>query len=127
MLEVQSPLGKEVLDKVQANRGTQRVAGGRGNLQNFAVGEYVLVPQVRRSGSKLKLQCVVEAQRPHVYGVQNIVSEEVRDVHVARIRFYTDDAIAITAELKGFNTLSRKESLRLQRLWMWRMRRTDLD
>ena len=32
--------------------------------------------------------------------VQNIVSGEVRDVHVARFRFYADAALAITAELK---------------------------
>ena len=40
------------------------------------------------------------AQRSHVYGVQNIVSRKVRDVHVARMRFYSDAALEITAELK---------------------------
>ena len=40
------------------------------------------------------------AQRPHVYGVQNIVSGEVREVHVARMRFYVGAALTITAELK---------------------------
>ena len=44
--------------------------------------------------------CVVVFERPHVYGVQNIVSGEVRDVHVARMRFYADAALAIIAELK---------------------------
>ena len=37
-----------------------------------------------------------------MYGVQNIVSGEVRDVHVARFRFYADAALAIAAELKEF-------------------------
>ena len=76
-------------------------------MPNFAVGEYVLVAQVRRSGSTPKflmtwtgLWRVVVAQRPHAYGVQNIVSGEVRDVHVARMRFYADAALEITAELK---------------------------
>ena len=84
VVEVQSQLHKEVLDKVQAIRGKQRAAGSRGNLPNFAVGDYVLVTRVRRSGSTPKLLmtwtglwCVVVAQRPHVYDVQNIVSGEV--------------------------------------------------
>ena len=59
------------------------------------------------------------AQRPHVYGVQNIVLGEVRDVNVARMRFFADDTLAIIADLKEVvNTLSRKESLRWQRLWI---------
>ena len=40
---------------------------------------------------------VVSAEQQHVYGLQNIVSGEVRDVHVARLRFYADAALAITA------------------------------
>ena len=43
---------------------------------------------------------VVSTEQQHVYGVQNIVSGEVRAVHVARLRFYADAALAITAELK---------------------------
>ena len=38
----------------QANRGKQRVAVSRGNLSNFAVGEYVVVARVLRSGSTTK-------------------------------------------------------------------------
>ena len=38
VVEVQSQLRKEVLNKVQANRGMQRVAASRGNSTNFAVG-----------------------------------------------------------------------------------------
>ena len=43
---------------------------------------------------------VLVAQRSHVYGVQNIVFGEIRDDHVARMRFYADAALEITAELK---------------------------
>ena len=78
---------------MHVNHGKQRTAANRGNLPNFAVGEYVLVARVRRSVSTAKLLmtwtgpwCVVVFERPHVYGVQNIVSGEVRDVHVARMR-----------------------------------------
>ena len=107
VVEVQSELHIEVLDKVQANHGKQRAAASRGNLSNVAVGEYVLLARVRRSGWTPKLLmtstepwCVVVAQRPHMYGVQSIVSREIRDVHVARMRFYADAALAITADLK---------------------------
>ena len=62
---------------------------------------------MRRSGSTPKLLMtwigpwrVVAGQRSHVFGVQHIVSGEVRDVHVARMRFYADAALEITAELK---------------------------
>ena len=107
VVEAQANLHKEVLEKVQANRGRQRAAATKGTLPNFAVGDYVLVARVRRSGSTPKLLMtwtgpwrVVVAEHPHVYGVQNIVSGEVRDVHVARLRFYADSALAITAEVK---------------------------
>ena len=94
VVEMQSQLHKEVLDKVNASCGMQRVAASRGNLPSFAVSEYVLAIRVRHSGSTAELLMtwnrpwhVVVAQRPHVYVVQNIVSGKVRDVHVARMVF----------------------------------------
>ena len=76
VVAAQSHLHKEVLVKVQANRGKQRVAASRGSLPIFLVGDYVLVARVRRSGSTLKLLMtwtgpwgmVVDPQS-HVYGV----------------------------------------------------------
>ena len=50
LVQVQSQLHKEVLDKVQAKRGKQRAAASRGHVPNFSFGEYVLVVRVRRSG-----------------------------------------------------------------------------
>ena len=110
VVTTQSQLHKEVLDKVQAIHGKQGVAASRGSLPSFFVGDYVLVARVRRSGSAPKLLMtwtgrwrVVVAQRPHVYGVQSFVSGEVRDIHIARMRFYADAALGVTAELKeGF-------------------------
>ena len=49
VVEVQSQLHKEVLDKVNASCGMQRVAASRGNLPSFAVSEYVLAIRVRLS------------------------------------------------------------------------------
>ena len=91
---------------MQANRGKQRVAASRESLPIFIV-DYVLVARVRRSGSPLKTLMtwtgpwrVLVAQLSHEYDMQNIVSGEVRDIRVARMRFYADAALEITAELK---------------------------
>ena len=84
VVAAKSQLHKEVLDKVQAHRGKQRVAASRGSLPIFFAGDYVLVARVRRSGSTPKLLMtwtgpwrVLIPQRSHVYGVQNIVPGEV--------------------------------------------------
>lgn len=41
---------------------------------------------------------VATADKVHVYGVQNIVLGEVRDVHVARLRFDADGSLEVTAD-----------------------------
>ena len=43
---------------------------------------------------------VVTAEKKRVYSVQNVISGEVRDVHVARLCFYSDSALEITSNLK---------------------------
>ena len=40
------------------------------------------------------------ADKVHVYGVQNIVTGEVKDVHVVRLRFYADKDLKMTVALK---------------------------
>ena len=45
---------------------------------------------------------VVGADHSHVYSVQNIVSGKVHTAHVARLRFYADADLNITAEIKHF-------------------------
>ena len=84
----------------------QCAAASRGSVPIDFVGDYVLVVRVRHYGSTPKLLMtwtgllrVVVGKRFHVYSVQNIVSAEVPDVHVARMRFYADTALEITAEL----------------------------
>ncbi|CAB1109586.1 unnamed protein product [Ectocarpus sp. CCAP 1310/34] len=85
----------------------QRAAASRGDLPAFTVGDYVMVARVRRSGITPKLSStwtgpwrVVSAAKKHVYGVQNIVNGQVRDVHVARLRFYADSELNVTSDLK---------------------------
>ena len=108
VLDAQVALHKEMLTKVQANRDRQRTAASKGALPNFDVDDDALVGPVRRSGSTPKLLMtwtgpwrVASAEQPHVYGVQNIVSGDVRDVHVARMRFYADRELSITADTEG--------------------------
>ena len=55
VVAARSQLHKDVLDKVQANRGKPRVAASRGSLPIFFVVDYVLVARVRRNGSTPKL------------------------------------------------------------------------
>ena len=43
---------------------------------------------------------MVGADHSHVYSVQNIVSGKVHTAHVARLRFYADADLNITAENK---------------------------
>ena len=97
---------------MQANRDRQRTAASKGALPNFDMDDYALVVPVRRSGSTPKLVMtwtgpwrVASAEQPHVYGVQNIVSGDVRDVHVARMRFYADRELSITVELRMFSRM----------------------
>ena len=43
---------------------------------------------------------VANDDKEHVYAVQHLVPSELRDVHVARMRFYADDNLEITGELR---------------------------
>lgn len=40
------------------------------------------------------------AHKFHVHGVQNIVQGEVREVHMAHLRFYADGALKATVDLR---------------------------
>ena len=43
---------------------------------------------------------VTTADKVHLHGVQNIVTGEVKNVHVVRLRFYADKDLEMTAALK---------------------------
>ena len=100
---------KDVQAAVAVSRETKcKIAQGKAVLPEFAVGDFVLYALVRRQGVTPKLMStwtgpwrVVGADHSHVYSVQNIVSGKVHTAHVARLRFYADDAdLNITAEIK---------------------------
>ena len=64
--------------------------------------------RVRRPGVTPKLMAtwtgpwwVVGAHHPHLFEIQNIVSGRVHTVHAARLRFYADSQLNITADVKN--------------------------
>jgi hypothetical protein len=72
---------------------------------NWAVGDYVLIARVG-SDSRDKTRArwmgpmrVVDAISDHVYTVQDLITNDTRDVHADRIRFYSDEHLDMTVEL----------------------------
>ena len=107
VVEAQQEMHKEVAQRVEKTRAMQRQAASKGQLPNFMVGDYVLAARVRRAGTTPKLVStwtgpwrIVAAEKKHVYGIQNIVNGEVRDAHVARLRYYADKELEVTAAMK---------------------------
>ena len=96
VLEAQQELHNVVEKRIKKVRERQKQAASIGQIPTFAVGDDVMVARVRRPGSTLKLVSTwtgpwrtVMADKMYAYGVQNIVTGEVKDVHVVRLRFYT--------------------------------------
>ena len=90
-----------------ADRQHSRARASHGTLPHFTVGDYVFVARVRKQGKHKKLVStwtgpwrVVNDDREHVYIVENIVTGETRDVHVARMRFYSDRHLQVTKRLQ---------------------------
>ena len=95
-------------ERVAAERARRREGSLSGlELPNFEVGDYVLYARVRRPGVTPKLMAtwtgpwrVVGAHHQHVFEIQNIVSGRVQTAHVARLRFYADSQLNVTADVK---------------------------
>ena len=72
---------------LKKNHDRQRQAASRGQLPNFAVGDYVMLATVRRPDSTLRLAStwtgpwqILTTDEVHVYGVQNIVTGKIKDM-----------------------------------------------
>ena len=108
VLELQEQFHVQVQERVAAERARRREGASAGlELPKFEVGDYVLYARVRRPGTTPKLMAtwtgpwrVVGAHHPHVFEIQNIVSGRVQTAHVARLRFYADSQLNITADIK---------------------------
>ena len=96
-----------MLQLVDADRRHHRARGCRDKtLPHFTVGDYVLLAEVSTQGKHCKLISTwtgpwrfANDDKERAYAVQHLVTGELRDVHVARMRFYADDQIEITGEL----------------------------
>jgi hypothetical protein len=72
---------------------------------NFQVGDYVLVPEQRKSGvSKLQVKWkvprrVASVESDYVFVVENLLTKELKAAHATRLRFYKDKKLNVTAEL----------------------------
>ncbi|CAN0571508.1 unnamed protein product, partial [Laminaria digitata] len=98
---------KNVISVTQQMREASRRRASKGALPNFAVGDFVLVAKVRQAGKASKLMStwsgpwrITNASKQHVYQVQNIVDGKISTVHVARMKFYKDYSLGLTAEVK---------------------------
>ena len=108
VLEVQERFHVQVQERVAAERARHRAGSSSGmQLPNFEVGDYVLYARVRRPGVTPKLMAtwtgpwrVVGANHEHVFDIQNIVTGRVQTAHVARLRFYADSQLNVTADVK---------------------------
>ena len=109
VVDEQERFCKDVQAAVAVSRETKRkITQGEAVLPKFAVGDFFLYARVRRQGvtPKLMSTCtgpwrVIGADHSHVYLVQNIVTGKAHTAHVARLRFYADAHLNITAEIKG--------------------------
>ncbi|CAM9594870.1 unnamed protein product [Sphacelaria rigidula] len=116
VLDSQERFHVQVQERVAAERARRREGPSSGlELPSFEVGDYVLYARVRRPGVAPNLMAtwtgpwrVVGGHHLHVFGIQIIVSSHVQTAHVARLRFYVDSQLNVTADVKdvsehGFN------------------------
>ena len=96
--------GHRGVDATMARLERHRVWERGMTLPHFTIGDDVLVARVSRQGKRRKIMSpwtgpwrVANDEKEHVYALQHLV--ELRDVHVARMRFYADDQLEITGEL----------------------------
>jgi hypothetical protein len=74
---------------------------------NWQVGDFVLVARVGADArDKTRARWigpmrVVAALSEHVYSVQDLITEDVHDIHADRLRFYSDKHLAMTEELNN--------------------------
>ena len=111
LVDTQEELLAGVPQRVDADRRHHRARGSRGKtLALFTVGDYVLVARVSKHRKLMSTWTgpwrVANDNKEHVYPVQHLITGELRDFHVVRMRFYAHDQLEITGELlKDFQQL----------------------
>ena len=100
-------LQRDVVKRVRVQRERVRELSGHGHLSKFEVGDFVLVARVRKPGRMSKIiqiwtgpWLVVLGGSEHVRVVEDIVMGETKEVHVMRMRPYTDSSLVVGAEVR---------------------------
>ncbi|CAM9817241.1 unnamed protein product [Sphacelaria rigidula] len=128
LLDLQEHFHVQVQERVAAERARRREWSSSGlELPNFEVGDCVLYARLRRPGVTPKLMAtwtgpwrMVGAHHPHVFEIQYIVPGRVQTAHVARLRFYADSQLNVTADVKDvFQIVSIRDTFRWLVLSEW--------
>ena len=105
----------------------ERQVEGRGADRQFAIGEYVLV-HVPVPRHKLRVQWlgpyrVADTVNDWVYVVEDVVTKRRKTVHVDRLKWYADDQLRLTEDLR--NQVAYDSQFYVDKLVDWRA--TDED
>lgn len=96
-------LHQMIENTLERNRSRSREAASTGILPNFSEGDYVLVAKDDFSrGQKLSLRWrgprrIVSAKSDYVYHVEDLRTGLTEDIHIGRLKFYSDDSLDTTA------------------------------
>lgn len=113
-----------VIATVEAVCDDRRRRASRGALPHFAVGDFVFVARVQKRGHVSKLMStwtgpwrVIDTSKPHIYQVLNSIDGSVTTSHAARLKFYHDTSLGVTAEVKeAFQHLYNQGVFQLDRI-----------
>lgn len=98
-----SELHPIVANTLEKNRQRARTAASKGTLPNFVEGDYVLVAREEFSkGEKIALRWrgprrIVAAKSDFIFQVEDLRNGSTEDIHIARLKFYSDDSLDATA------------------------------
>ena len=97
---------KVIDEATERERQSHRKHSSARSRPNFGIGDFVLVgvPE-KRTGQKLSLNWrgpyrVVSLLNGYVFDVENIITNEKRQVHGDRLQFYADNKLNITEDIK---------------------------
>jgi transposase InsO family protein len=110
LMESLTKIHKEVDEAKKKDSGkNRRQKKGTSNkaLPNFEIGDYVLWSQVRDINTMGKLAVIwrgpyriVGTVSEYVYETEHLITEQRRQVHITRLKYYHDPSLEITEELQ---------------------------
>ena len=95
IVEAQQRQHKVVEERAKRNHEGQRQAASRGQLPNFAVGNYVMAARVRKRSSTLELVSTWTSTASRI-----LSRAKFKDARVVHFRFYADKDLELTVALK---------------------------